>query len=231
MTLAIPHADGTVHRTTFTQSSRSGYDRAVGALRRRAQQQNALASQADGQSSTNSRALQHNAQANLAALYQASSLAPQAKLTKDVGRFARDSATARSRLAAEKQAATGDNKYCAASSTAVGIFHGVNGTALSAVGDSQALNADISAIRIDIRNANANQSRLHRAGQSGPTSAPAMIATAESSMIRAVASANSYIDQINATNNQARAFANHMATGKCAAAGQIALTPPVAHIR
>jgi hypothetical protein len=231
LTLAIPHADGTIHRTTFAQSSRSRYNRAVAALRTSAQHENQLAAQGDSNPSANIRAVQHNTQTNLAALYQAASLAPQAKLTKDVDRFAGDAATARSRLANEKQAALGDNRYCAATSAAVGVAHGVSGTALSAVGDSQALNADLTAIRIDIRNAHANQRRLSRAGQPGHNSAPAMIATAETSMSQAIASANSYIDQINATNGQARAVANRMATGKCSGPGQAAVTAPVAHIR
>jgi hypothetical protein len=230
LTLAIPHADGTIHRTTFTQSSPSRYNRAVAALRTSAQHENALAAGA-GSPSANIRAVQHNTQTNLAALYQASSLAPRAKLTNDVDRFAGDAAIARSRLADEKQAALGDNRYCAATSTAVGVSHGVSGTALSAVGDSQALNADIAAIRIDIRNAYANQRRLSRAGQPGPNSAPALISTAETSMSQAIASANSYIDQINTTNAQARAVANRMATGKCSGPGQTAVTAPVAHIR
>jgi hypothetical protein len=231
LTLAIPHADGTIHRTTFTQSSRSRYNDAVAALRTNVQHENAMAAGAGGNPSASVRAVQHNTQSNLAALYQASSLAPRAKLTNDVDRFAGDAATARSRLADEKQAALGDNRYCAATSTAVGVSHGVSGTALSAVGDSQALNADIAAIRIDIRNAYVNQRRLSRAGQPGPNSAPALISSAETSMSRAIASANSYIDQINATNVQARAVANRMATGKCSGPGQAALTAPVAHIR
>jgi hypothetical protein len=231
LTLAIPHADGTIHRTTFTEASRSRYNRAVAAMRTSAQHENAMAGGAGSNPSANIRAVQHNTQTNLAALYQASSLAPRTKLTNDVDRFAGDAATARSRLADEKQAALGDNRYCAATSTAVGVSHGVSGAALSAVGDSQALNADIAAIRIDIRNAYANQRRLSRAGQPGPNSAPALISTAETSMSQAIASANSYIDQINATNAQARTVANRMATGKCSGPGQAALTAPVAHIR
>jgi hypothetical protein len=231
MTLAVPHADGSIHATTFTQSSRSSYNRAVAALRRSAQQENQLAARADSHPSASSRAELHNTQMNLAALYQASSLAPQAKLTNDVDRFARDSATARYRLATEKQAASGDNRYCTATSTAVGVSHGVNGAALSAVGDSQALNADITAIRMDIRTADANQRRLTRAGLPGSTSAPALIATANTSMAHAIANANSYIDQINAINIQARDLANRMATGKCSGPGQTALTPSVAHIK
>jgi hypothetical protein len=231
LTLAVPDADGTIHSTTFTQSSHSSYNRAVAALRRSAQHENLMAAQGESHPSASVRAEQHNTEMDLGSLYQASSLAPQAKLTDDVDRFARDSATARSRLATEKQAASGDNRYCTASSTAVGISHGVNGAALSALGDSQALTADITAIRMDIRTADADQRRLSRAGRAGATSAPALIASARASMAQAIASANSYIDQINATNNQARVVANHMATGKCSSAGQTAFAPPIAHIK
>lgn len=232
LTLAVPHADGAIYRTTFTQSSRSSYNSAVAAMRRSAQQENLLAARAGSHpSSANSRALQHNTQMDLAALFQASSLAQQAKLTHDVDSFARDAATARSRLAKEKQDASGDNHYCAATSTVVGDSSGVNGALLSASGDSEALTADITAIRMDIRAADADQRRLSRAGLSGSTSAPALIATAQASMAQAIASANSYIDQINAINNQARVFANHMAAGKCSASGQTPLTAPVAHIK
>jgi hypothetical protein len=231
LTLAVPHADGGIHATKFTRSSSSSYDRAVAALRRSAQHENLAAAQAGSHPSANSKAVQHNTQTDLTSLYQASSLAPQAKLTDDVDRFARDAATARSRLATEKQAVSGDNRYCTAASTAVGIAHGVNGAALSALGDSQALIAEITAIRVDIRTAGADQRRMSRAGVPAPTSAAALIATARSSMAHAVASANSYIDQINATNNQARVMANRMATGKCSSAGQVALTLPVVHIK
>ena len=229
--LAVPQADGTIHTATFTRSSSSGYNRAVAALRRSAQQENLLAGRTGNNPSATSRAVQHNTQTDLTSLYQASSLAPQAKLTNDVGRFARDAATARSRLATEKQAASGDNSYCSAASTAVGISHGVNGAALSALGDSQALHAEITAIRMDIRTANADQRKLSKAGLPGAPSAPALIATAEASMAQAIASANSYIDQINASYTQARAVANRMATGRCSGPGQAALTPPVAHIK
>jgi hypothetical protein len=231
LTLAVPHADGTVHSMTFAQSSPARYNGAVAALRKSAQHENLLATQAGVNPSANSRAVQHNTQADLASLYQASSLAPQAKLTHDVDHFARDTATARSRLATEKQDASGDNHYCAATLTVVGDSRGVNGESLSAVGDSESLTADITAIQLDIRAAHADLGRLSRAGLPGPASAPALIATAKASMAQAISSANSYIDQINAISNQARVFANHMATGKCSAPGQTAPTPPVAHIK
>lgn len=231
LTLAVPGADGAIHRTTFSQSSRSSYNRAVVALRRNAQHENLLASRASSHPSANGRALLHNTQLDLAALYQASSLAPQAKLTQDVDHFASDTAAARSRLAKEKQDATGDNHYCAAASTVVGDARGVNGALLGIVGDSESLTADITAIRMDIRTADADLRRLSRAGLSAPRSAPALIAAAKASMAQAMASANSYIDQANAVNNQARVLANRMATGKCSGPGQTALTPPVGHIK
>src|SRR5215469_7591405 len=62
LTLAVPQADGAVHVTTFTRSSRSSYNRAVTALRRSAQHENLLAAGAGSHPSANSRALQHNAQ-------------------------------------------------------------------------------------------------------------------------------------------------------------------------
>jgi hypothetical protein len=231
LTLAVPHADGSIHTMTFIQSSRSSYNKAVAALNRSAQHENQLATQAESHASTNSRALQRNTQMDLGALYLASSLAPRAKLTADVDRFAGDAATAQSRLATEKQAASGDNHYCAAASTTVGDSRGVNGALLSAAGNRQALIADVTAIRMDIRAAEADQRRLSRAGLPAPTSAPALIAAANGSMAQAIARANSYIDQINAINNQARLLANRMATGKCSAPGQAALTPPVAHVK
>ena len=231
LTLAVPQADGTIHRTTFTQSSRSGYNKAVAAMRSSAQHENLMAAQADNGHSANSKIMQHNTQTDLAALYQASSLAPRAKLTADVDRFARDAAAARSRLAIEKQAASGDNRYCSATSTAVGDSHGVNGAALSAAGDRQALTADTTAIRMDIRAAGTDQRRLSKAGLPAPTSAPGLIASANSSMAQAIASANSYIDQLNSSNNQARVIANRMAVGRCSGPGQAALTAPVAHVK
>jgi hypothetical protein len=231
LTLAVPRSDGSVHVTTFNQSSRSSYNKAVAALRSSAQHENLLAGGTGSHHSANSRALQHNTQMDFAALYQNSSLAPQAKLTQDVNRFASDTATARSRLAKEKQDAAGDNHYCAATSTAVGDSHGVNGTLLAAVGDSESLAADINAIRMGIRTTGTDMRRLNRAGLPEPTSAPALIANAKASMAQAIASANSYIDQLNALNNQARVTANRMATGKCSSPGQTALMPPVGHIK
>lgn len=231
LTLVVPHADGALHRTTFTRSGRSGYDSAVAALRRTAQHENLLAGGADGHSSANGRAEQHNTQADLAALYQASSLAPQAKLTADVDHFARDTATARSRLAAERHHASGDNRYCAATLTVAGDSRGVSGAVLAVVGDRESLTADVTTIRMDIRSAGADLRRLSRAGLAGPTAAPGLIATAKASMAQAIARANSYIDQVNAISNQARVIANRMAAGKCSGPGQTALTPPVGHIK
>jgi hypothetical protein len=231
LTLAVPRSDGSVHVTTFTQSSRSSYSKAVAALRSSAQHENLLAEGTGSHHSGNSRALQHNTQMDFAALYQNSSLAPQAKLTQDVNHFASDTATARSRLAKEKQDASGDNHYCAATSTAVGDSHGVNGTLLAAVGDSESLTADINAIRMGIRTTGTDMRRLSRAGLPEPTSAPALIANAKASMAQAIASANSYIDQLNAINNQARVMANRMATGKCSSPGQAPWMAPVGHIK
>jgi hypothetical protein len=231
LTLAVPHANGAVHVATFTQSTRSSYNRAVAALRSSAQHENLLAGGAGSHPSANGRALQHNTQKDFAALYQDSSLAPQAKLTQDVNHFADDTATARSRLAKEKQDASGDNHYCAASSTAVGDSRGVNGALLAAVGDSESLTADINAIRMGTRTTGTDMRRLSRAGLPEPTSASELIANAKASMAQAVASANSYIDQLNAINNQARVTANRMATGKCSGAGQSPFAPPVGHIK
>jgi len=231
LTLAVPHADGSVHRATFTEASLSSYNKAVTKLRKSAQHENLLAAQAASHASANGKAVQHNTQTDLASLYQASSLAPQAKLTNDVDSFAREVATAQSRLAIEKQAASGGNHYCAAASTAAGDAQGVDGTVLAVHGDSEALTADITAIRMDIRAVDADQRRLSRAGLPGPASAPRLIGTANASMAQAITSANSYIDQINGISNQARLVANRMATGKCSGAGQTALTPPVAHIK
>lgn len=231
MTLAVPYADGAVHSTTFTQSSRSKYDHAVAALRRSAQQENLLAAQGGSHPSANSRADQRNTHMDLASLYQASSLAPQAKLINDVNHFASDTATARSRLAKEKQDAALGNHYCAATSTVVGDSQGVHGSVLAVHGDIESLTADITAIRMDIRSVNADLRRESKAGLSGPTSAPALIATAQSSMAQAIASANSYIGQVNAINNQASVVANHMATGKCSGPGQTAPTPPIGQIK
>jgi len=230
LTLAVPQTDGSLQRTTLTRSSHASYDTAVTALRKSAQQENLMAGRADS-SSANIRADQHNTNADLAALYRASSLAPQGMLTGDVDHFARDAATAQARLAKEKEDAAGDNEYCAATLTAVGDSHGVGGTALAAVGDSESLTADLTAIRMDIRTVDTDLRRLSRAGVTGPPSAPGMIATAKASMTQAVASANSYIDQVNATTNQARVVANRMATGKCSGPGQTAPTAPVVHVK
>jgi hypothetical protein len=230
MTLAVPYADGAMQATTFTQSSRSRYNDAVAALRRSAQYQNSLAAQSGSHPSANSRADQRNTQMDLTSLYQAASLAPHAKLTDDVNHFASDTATARSRLVKEKQDATGDNHYCAASSTVVGDAQGVSGSVLAVHGDVESLNADTTAVRMDIRAANADLRRESKAGLSGPTSAPQLIATAKASMAQAIASANSYIDQVNAISNEARVLANHMATGKCSGPGQTAPAPPIGQI-
>jgi hypothetical protein len=231
LTLAVPHADGTAQPTTLASSSDSGYNKAVAALRRSTQYENLLATRPGSHPSANSRADQRNTQMDLAALYQASSLAPQAKLTDDVDHFAGDAATARARLAKEKQDASGDNHYCAASSTVAGDAQGVSGSTLAVRGDIQSLTADITVIRMDIRSANADLRVLSRAGLPGPTSAPALIATAKSSMAQAITSANSYIDQVNAINSQARSLANHMATGKCSGPGQTAPAPAIGNIK
>jgi hypothetical protein len=231
MTLAVPYADGVIRSTTFTQSSGSKYDHAVAALRRSAQYQNLVAARPGSHPSANSRAVERNAQTDLAALYLASSLAPQAKLTNDVNHFARDAATAQSRLAKEQQDASGDNHYCAATSTVVGDSQGVSGSVLAVHGDIESLTADTTAIRLNIRNVNADMRRLSKARLPAPTSAPALISTADSSMARAIASANSYIDQVNAATTQAHTLANHMATGKCSGPGQSAPVAPIGRIK
>ncbi len=231
LTLAVPDADGTSQHTTFTQASRSGYARAVAALSSTAAHENLLAARAGSGPSANSRAQQRTTQLDLAALYQASSLAPRGKLAADVESFARDAATARARLAAEKQNASGDNHYCAATATVVGDSRGVSGAVLAVTGASESLTADLTAIRMDIHTADADLRRLSRAGLPAPASAPALIATADTSMAQAIASANSYIDQVNAIGNQARLLANRMATGTCSGAGQAPVTAPVAHVK
>jgi hypothetical protein len=64
-----------------------------------------------------------------------------------------------------------------------------------------------------------------------PSSASGVIASATANLKQAIAKANFYIDQANATDAKARAIANKMAMGRCSGAQNGTLLHPIPHIR
>jgi hypothetical protein len=227
LTLQVPQSDGTVQQAKLSQSDEASYNRAIARLRSTIRHANLLAAR---QQPANAQAEQ-GAQSALSALYKDSSLAFGGKLAGGFARFADDIQKARSDLAAEKQDAAGSNSYCLATFRVAGEAKTVDGGLASVQGDVQSIMPDISAVRNDIATANAHLRDLRKVGLPAPSLASSVIANAKASLGQAIAKANSYIDQINAIDAQARSIANNLATGSCSGARSGTSTRPISHIK
>jgi hypothetical protein len=227
LTAGVPQSDGTIKQATFTQSDQASYNRAIAKLRSRVRQANQLAAQqqpASGQAA-------QGAQSALGALYKDSSLASGGRLAGGLAHFAHSLQTGQSDLATEKQDASGSNGFCVAAYRASGDAQTVDGGLLAMQGDVQAMMADIAIIQADIAAATAHLRHLSKAGMAAPSSAYGVVASARVSLAQAIAKANSYIDQMNATDIQAHSIANAMATRRCSGAKSGAVARPIPHIR
>jgi hypothetical protein len=227
LTAGVPQSDGTIKQATFAQSDEASYNRAIAKLRSRVRQTNQLAAQ---QQPANTQAAQ-GAQSALGALYKDSSLASGGRLAGGLAHFTRSIDIAQSDLATEEQDASGSNGYCVAAFRAAGDAQTVDGSVLAMQGDVQGMMADISIIQADIATANVHLRHLSKAGLAAPSSAYGVIADAKVSLTQAIAKANSYIDQMNATDAQAHSIADHMATRSCSGARSGAIARPIAHIK
>jgi hypothetical protein len=227
LTAGVPQSDGTIKQAKFDQSDEASYNRAIAKLRNRVWQANQLAVQ---QQPGNAQAAQ-GAQSALAALYKDSSLQADGRLAGGLARFDRSLQKAQADLATEKQDAAGSNGYCVAAYRASGDAQTVDGGLLAMQGDAAAMMADIAIIQADIAAASAHLRHLSKAGMAAPSSAYDVIANAKVSLTQAIAKANSYIDQMNATDIQAHSIADNMATRKCSGARSGAIARPLPHIK
>lgn len=230
LTMVVPQSDGTVKRAKFSQSDKAGYDRAVGVLQGRIRRSTmAAARQQDGKSAHAQ--TEKSAQSALTSLYNDSSLAFGGKLVAGVARLTSAVQLARSHLAKEQQDASGDNKYCSAASTVTGDSQAVGGALLNAQGAASALTADVVVVRHDVAMVTAYLRHLSRSGLPVPNRASNVIADANASLKRATATANSYIDEINAIEAHAVSLADNLSTRKCSSARSGMLLHPIPHIR
>jgi len=232
LTMWVPQSDGKIRQVKFSQSDKAGYGRAVAALHRRVRHANLLAAKQQARRTRPAYAqTEHGFQSALNKLYAASSLASGGVLADGVARFADHIHAARAHLAAEKKDASRNNKYCGAALTVAGDQKAVDGAFQSVQGDVLSLMSDISTIRNDIATANTLLRHLRKAGITVPESASNVIANANANLKQAIARANSYIDQINATDARGRSFANNMATGSCSGAHNGSVLRPIPHIK
>jgi hypothetical protein len=220
LTMAVPQSDGAVRQTKFSQSDKADYDRAIAALRTRIRHATVAAAkqQASGRRQSAHAQAEHSTQSSLNALYKESSLAVGGRLANGLARLAHDIEAARAHLAREKQDASGDNKYCSAAFTVTGDAEAVGGALQKAQGNVLALMPDITAVRHDVAATTAYLRHLSKAGLPAPSRASNVIASANSSLKRAIVTANAYIDQINAIDARARTLADNMATRSCSGA-------------
>jgi len=218
--LAVPQSDGTVKKVTFSQADEVDYHHAIAALRTRISRRVAMAvKQQASQRQPPARAqAEQSTQRTLNALYRESSIAHGSRLTDGLAQLADDVAVARSHLATEKRDGSGDNKYCGAAFTVTGDAQAVGGALQKAQGAVMSLMPDISAVRHDAASASASLRHLSRSGIPAPSQAPNVIANANASLKQAIATANSYIGQVNAIDARARVLADNMATRSCSSA-------------
>lgn len=227
--MAVPQSDGTVKQVRFSQADKADYNRAIATLRSRIRRATVVAAkQQAGQRRQPAHAqAEQSTQKTLNALYQESSIAHGSKLADGLARLADDIQAARSHLATERGHASGANKYCGASFTVTGDALAVGGALQKAQGDVSSLMPDILAVRHDAATASVSLRHLSRSGLPAPSLASDVIANANASLKRAIAIANSYIDQINAIDARARSLADNMATGRCSSARSGSSTRPI----
>jgi hypothetical protein len=220
LTMWVPQSDGTVRRVRFSQSGKTGYERAVAALHRRIRHANQLAAktQAGLRHRPADAQLERSSQTALSAIYKTSSLASGGMLADGLARFADHIHAARAHLAAEKRDASRKDKYCAAAFSAGGHSKAVDGALQSVQGDVVSLMSDITIIRHDVVTATTLLHHLSKAGIAAPRPASNVIANASASLKQTIAKANSYIDQINAIDARAHSIADNMATRSCSGA-------------
>jgi hypothetical protein len=233
LTMWVPQSDGTIRKSNFSQSGTSGYDRAVARLHSKVRHANLLAAKQQArqhEGPVNAQA-RRNTQKALSTLYATSSLASGGALAHRIARFAEHVHAARAHLAAERKEASLSKKYCRAAFRVTGDAKAVDGALLSVQGDVVALKADVTNIRQDVRTTNALLRHLKKAGVSMPSSAAGVIASASANLKQAIAKANFYIDQINATDAKARSISNKMAMGRCSGAQNGAVLHPIPHIK
>jgi hypothetical protein len=233
LTLGVPQSDGAIQQAKFSQSDEASYNRAIVTLRSTIRHANLLAARQqprEPQQSAKGQAEQ-GVQSALSALYKDSSLAFSGKLARRLARFAGDVHTARSDLATEKQEASGSESYCVAAFRVAGDAQTVDGDVHSVQGDVQSMVPDILTVRNDVTTANVQLRHLGKLGLPAPSSASSVIASAKVNLRQAIAKANSYIDQINAIDAQARSIAENMATRSCSKARSSSSTLPISHIR
>ena len=233
LTMTVPASDGKVQRASFSPSDKAGYGDAIAALRTRIRHANLLAAKqlARQRRQPAHAQAEQGAQLALSALQNDASLAAGGKLASGLGRFAGHLHAGRSHLAMERVDASGANKYCAAAFTVAGDAKAVDGALQTVHGDILNLNPDISVIRLDIATANARLRHLSRARLPAPALAANVIASARANVTQAIAMANSYIDEINAIDAQARSIAAKMAVGRCSGAASGNVMQPIPHLR
>lgn len=229
LTMAVPQADGTINRTTFSQSDQASYDRAIAALRTKVRRATLVAARqqaSSGGQSTHAQA-ERSAQSSLNALYADSSLAHDGRLADGLAHLAAVIEVARTHLTAEKQDALGSNKYCSAAFTVTGDSEAIGGALQHAQGAVLALMAQVAVVRHDIAISTAYLRHLNRSGLPAPSNASNVIAGANASLRQAIATANSYIAEINAIEVRARSLADNMAVRKCSGARSGASPHPI----
>jgi hypothetical protein len=233
LTLRVPQSDGTVQQAKFSQSDEASYNRAIATLRSTIRHANLLAARQQARQPEQSAKAQaeQGIQSALSALYKDSSLAFSGMLARGLARFADDIQTARSDLATEEQDASASKSYCVAAFKVAGDAQSVEGDLKSVQGDVQSMMPDILTVRNDGATANAHLRGLSKVGLPAPSSASNVIASAKANLRQAIAKANSYIDQINAIDAQARSIADNMATRSCSGARSGSSTPYVSHIK
>jgi hypothetical protein len=233
LTIRVPQSDGTIRQVRFSESDKGRHDRAIAALHGTIRKANLLAvrEQAGQRRGTADAQTERNSQVALNALDRSSSLAAGGALADGMARIAHDVRATRAHLAAERKDASRSDKYCSGALTVGGDAKAVDGALQSVQGDTLLLMSDIATVRRDMVTTTGLLHHLHKAGIRVPKSASDVIAGANVKMSQAIARANFYIDQANATDARARTFANNMSVGRCSGARNGSFVRPIPHIR
>jgi hypothetical protein len=233
LTMRIPQSDGAIRQVKFIQSDKAGYDRASAALHRRIRDANLLAAkqQARNRQRPASVDAERNSQRALSKLSSESSVASGGMLADDLARFAHHIHAARGHLAAAKKDSSRSNRYCVAALSVAGDTKAVDGALESVQGDVVSLRSHILVIRQDAATTSALLRHSNKAGVTVPKSASNVIPSAKAKIKQAIARANFYIDQINATDARARSIAHKLAMGPCSGAQYGSSVRPIPHIR
>ena len=217
LSLSFIGSSGSIQTSTLTQSSTSAYNAAVAALHKRVTRANVLAAQVQAQAAQQQQRAQdqQTAQNDIATLRQ-----DTGSFSGDLSTMANDVKQASKDLGiVQADAAKGRGSYCDNVYTVGDDTYTVDDDTATVGDDVYTMTGDFQTVHQDMATVNGDLQTIANDGGVVPQGASSALSAAHAAIKQAKATANGYIDQVDATDNQAFTIASGMATGSCSGQG------------